>query len=217
MSEQTSNENVTLGAEPTSYVVEGVSYRELIAQRDLMCAEIQRLRNHLRQKSEQISRLQDGVERLQQGTAERALAEIASLRHDLERALVNHGADLNAPPTDEAAAFEHWWEHQRRVSCESAYRGESIDKHPHWDTGFYRARREAWMARARIGAGAPPDGAPSMPMPDDSDPFQLAAFESWAYDELERSVTSTDREAFCAGWDALARACPSDDSSKAGA
>jgi chromosome segregation ATPase len=109
-----------------------------------MCAEIQRLRNQLRQKSEQISRLQDGVERLQQGTPERAvseqtskeqfgellmrleatageyaahqgaweadrlvaarkavmgavgstLAEIASLRHDLERALANHGADL---------------------------------------------------------------------------------------------------------------------------
>lgn len=40
--------------------------------------EIERLRNHLRQKSEQITRLQDGIEKLQQGSAERAAHEPAA-------------------------------------------------------------------------------------------------------------------------------------------
>jgi hypothetical protein len=64
MNEQVpSNQRDVSASEPTSYVVEGNTYRELIAERD-------RLRVHLRQKSEQITRLQDGIEKMQQGSAE---------------------------------------------------------------------------------------------------------------------------------------------------
>lgn len=45
-----------------------LSVHELIAERD-------RLRVHLRQKSEQITRLQDGIEKMQQGSAERSAHE----------------------------------------------------------------------------------------------------------------------------------------------
>lgn len=63
--EGSSKDQVSQAPEPTSYVVEGNTYRELIAERD-------RLRVHLRQKSEQITRLQDGIEKMQQGSAERS-------------------------------------------------------------------------------------------------------------------------------------------------
>lgn len=65
---RSSNQCDVSASEPTSYVVEGNTYRELIAERD-------RLRVHLRQKSEQITRLQDGIEKMQQGSAERSAHE----------------------------------------------------------------------------------------------------------------------------------------------
>lgn len=66
--QRSSNQCDVSASEPTSYVVEGNTYRELIAERD-------RLRVHLRQKSEQITRLQDGIEKMQQGSAERSAPE----------------------------------------------------------------------------------------------------------------------------------------------